>query len=225
MDCTDDFGFHRQVIIDSVKVNQERYGVLPNRFYRINFDLKVQFSQASASRLEKRVGRESLVKIEDVKTMLEALKLEYDYPGKYRLCNIDGTLWIRKVSKRKRNLWNVYARSIWNNICNKHLLVKMIQKTCPDTELRARLQKIDPSDIGLFENYLSEKEKNGAKVKAISKLVELKKDSDKSDGDELKKQVGLYIVSQIRANPQKYVKSYFSSIRGCAKEVLGESSL
>ena len=225
MDCVDEFGIHRQVVAESVKVYQDHFGFVSKRCYQIKFDVQVEFSWSGDCLLEKRIKRDSLVKIESVKMMLESLKLQNDYPAEYRLFNIDGVMWIGRLSKRKRDLWNVLAKPIWNSINGSYSLIKFIQKTCPDKELRDRLQKIELSNIIEFENFQSEKLRNETEMDAIRKLLELQEGCSDSDGDEIKKKVGLYIVSQIRANPQKYVKSYFSSIRDCAKEVLGESSL
>jgi len=223
MECDDEHGLHRTIVPENVKVYPCPNIFTPELFCTIQFDLVARLIEIAPKKLTDKIKREGFVELKpgEFMNLLNFYKLAHDNPNEYKITR---NLWRHWVHQRKPNgkkLWDYYASQIWNSTKYDETVTRLMKISCPNLELRKKIQKINSNNDNNLKDIPSDLKYNAINLEALKKLSELMNDKTFPENISLAERVGSFIVQQIRDCPEKYLNSEFSSIKDFARKISG----
>lgn len=221
MECDDEYGLHRSVVADSIKIYPCKSIYNTINSFEIRFDLIARLIEIPTKKLVNKINRKGFVELTTSKLMefLNFFKLEYDNPSKYKITKIQRTYWIQQSKQDFPKGWDYYASQIWNSTQENDTVFRLMQLSCPNPELRKKLQTIDSPNDRILKSYSDDLMSDAVNIEALEKISELKNEKSSPEQTNIEARVGSYIVQQIRSCPKKFLNSKYTAIRNCADEV------
>ncbi|MCQ2089706.1 MAG: hypothetical protein MJY93_05610 [Fibrobacter sp.] len=226
MECNDKYGLHRSVATESVKIYPYTSVYNTNYYFEIEFDLVANLAEYDPKKLMDIIKREGFVELksDELMNVLNFSKLAHDNPSEYKITKNQWRYWIHRRKMDSKKIWDYYASQIWNSTKNDDTVTRLMQLSCPNTELRQKLQEMNSSNNNILKSFSSDLFFDAVNIEALNKISDLRNDKSFPEKMDIRERVGSYIIQQIRECPEKYLDSDFSFIKEYAGKIIAEKS-